>query len=428
MYALFLVITLLSAVAADKHAIIIAPRANWPDYGVQSETCRMYKDIVAGGVKPENIILMSTHKVSDAEENPWPGDLYTDDSPDAPGKDYAHGCIEHIDYEEEFFTGDIMLAIMRGDTEKLKELTGLENPRALKSTEEDEVFMYFSSHGGVGRIVVGETRVSSEELLDTIKYMHEHKMYKYFFFLMEACYSGSMFLNLPSDLNVYAMTAASDDFSSYESHCPPYDEVNGKHMETCLSCYFDNAFQWMVEGNTYYTLDEIHNYTYTKVCEVGAIQFPSKYGDIDGMGSMAIEKFTGPIPAGRVMRQGDENVIHIAKADVPVHLAKWKAIRATQENSENAMANYEKIIRMNAKREVEVMRLGAALLNEKMANKAFTTSAKSYSPSCVTELAEALVTKCGHSYPMNQNTMNMLKNICVPGFTLPTVDFSEICI
>ena len=428
MYALFLFFVLLSVVTADKHAIIVAPRANWDDYGVQSETCRMYKDIVAGGVNPENIILMSTHKVSDADENPWPGDLYTDDSPDAPGKDYAHGCIEHIDYEEEFMTGDVMLAIMRGDTDKLKELTGMENPRALKSTEEDEVFMYFSSHGGRGRIVVGETRVSAEELIDTIKYMHEHKMYKHFFFLMEACYSGSMFLDLPRDINVYAMTAANDDFASYESHCPPYDVVNGKSMGTCLSCYFDNTIQWMIEGNTTCTLDEIHHHAYEEVCITGAMQFPSKYGDIEGMGSMTIEQFTGPIPAGRMVQMNDENDIPIAKADIPAHLAKWKAIRATQENREKALANYERIIRLNAKREVEVMRLGAALLNEKMANKAFTTSVKTYSSSCVTELAEALVTECGHSYPMSENTMNMLKNICTPGFTLPNINFSEICI
>ena len=30
--------------------------------------------------------------------------------------------------------------------------------------------------------------VTDEELLETIKYMHDHKMYKNFLFLMEACY------------------------------------------------------------------------------------------------------------------------------------------------------------------------------------------------------------------------------------------------
>ena len=98
MYAFIFTLLLLSVTFADRHAVIIAPRANWDDYGVQSESCRMYKDLVAGGVNPDNIILMSTKTVSDSKENPFPGQLFTDDSPSAPGKDYAHGCVEYIDY------------------------------------------------------------------------------------------------------------------------------------------------------------------------------------------------------------------------------------------------------------------------------------------------------------------------------------------
>ena len=428
MYAVILVLSLLSVVVADKHVLIVAPRDAWIDYGVQSETCRMYKDIIAGGVKPENIILMSTHNVPDMEENPFPGNLYTDDSPDAPGKDYAHGCIEFIDYEAEFMTGDVFLAILRGDTDKLKELTGMENPRALKSTEEDELMLYFSSHGGPGRVVVGETRVSDTELLDTIKYMHEQKMYKHFFIMMEACYSGSMFTHLPKDLNVFAMTAANDEYSSYESHCPPHDDVDGKHIGACLSCYWDNSIQWFIEGNSGVTLNAVHHHAYDDVCHAGAVQFPSEYGDIEGIGSMKIRDFMGEIPAGNGHKKVDENDVPIAKADVPTHLAKWRAIRASKEESARALAAYEKRVHLEAKREVEVMRLGAAILNERVANKALHTAAKVFSPSCVSELAEALVVKCGHTYPMKETTVNMLKNICLPGFNAVDLDFSEICL
>ena len=144
-YALFFALALLAVASAERHAIIIAPRANWPDYGVQSESCRMYKDLVAGGVKPENIVLMSTEKVSTHKQNPFPGELFTDDSPSAPGKDYSHGCVEYIDYDETLMTGEIMLAIMRGDVEELKKLTGKENPKALQSTADDDIMLYFTS-------------------------------------------------------------------------------------------------------------------------------------------------------------------------------------------------------------------------------------------------------------------------------------------
>ena len=118
-YTTILLLSILCISVAERHAIIVGPQDDWDDYGIQSESCRMYKDLVAGGVKPENIILMSTHEVPDAPENPFPGQLFTDDSPDAPGKDYAEGCLEYIDYEKEDMTGDVMLAIMRGDVEGL---------------------------------------------------------------------------------------------------------------------------------------------------------------------------------------------------------------------------------------------------------------------------------------------------------------------
>ena len=425
MYALFIALAILSIASADRFAIIIAPRANWPDYGVQSESCRMYKDLIAGGMKAENIILMSTHAVSDLPRNPFPGDLYTDDSPDAPGKDYAHGCVEHIDYEEDQMSGKVMLAIMRADVEELKKLTGMENPRVLKTTAEDDIMLYFTSHGGPGSILVGSSTVSERDLIKTLEYMHENHMYKRFLFLMEACYSGSMFVNLDKSLNVYALTAADPDHSSYESHCPPNDVVNKKALGTCLSCYWDNAMEWFIEGGTEHTLDELHDHIHAKVAESSS-QNASKWGDLE-LGKLPLSTFMGNIPANRLNARKADDSEKIAKADVPAHLAKWNAIRASGKDKETAMKAYETILMAEAKKEVEVMRLGRLLMNEKAANQALTSAAESYSASCVAELANTLVSKCGHSYPMNDKTMNMLKNICLPGVSVPNVDFTQVC-
>ena len=424
MYWLYLIL-ILSIAVADRHAIIIAPRDNWDDYGVQSESCRMYKDLVAGGMNPENIILMSDDRVTKIEDNPFPGELFTDDSPSAPGKDYAKGCIEHIDYHGADMTGSVMLAIMRGDVEELKKLTKKENPRALHSTAEDNIMLYFTSHGGPGEILVGETVVEEKDLITTIQYMHDNNMYKNFLFLMEACYSGSMFTNLPKGLNVYAITAADDDHSSYESHCPPDDVIDGESMDTCLSCYWDNAMEWFMEGGSSHTLDELFQHTHDKV-EKSSDQNTSHFGDIEEMGKMTIADFMGEIPAGRFNSMKDSGV-KIAKSDVPRHLAMWRAIRADKNELKNALADYERIVIEEAKREVEVMRLGVSLMNEKAADNALKTPSESYSIDCVRELSHSLVDVCGHSYPLNEKTMNMLKNICLPGLSVPNVDFSEIC-
>ena len=425
MSTLLFVLTVLSVALADRHAIIIAPRYYWDDYGVQSESCRMYKDLVAGGVNPDNIILMSTEKISNHKQNPFPGELFTDDSPKAPGKDYSKGCVEHIDYESEDMSGAVMLAIMRGDVEELKKLTKKENPRALHSTAEDNIMLYFTSHGGPGEILVGNTRVSEKDLISTIQYMHDNKMYKNFLFLMEACYSGSMFGNMPKGLNVYAITAADYRHPSYESHCPPNDVVDGKSLNTCLSCLWDNAMEWFMEGGTSHTLDELFEHTYDKVLD-HSTQNVSHFGDLEEMGKMTLADFMGEIPAGRFNSIKDSSD-KVAKSDVPRHLAMWRAIRADKNELKNALADYESIVMTEAKKEVEVMRLGVALMNEKAADSAMKASAESYSIDCVRELSHSLVEKCGHSYPLNEKSMNMLKNICLPGVSVPNVDFSEIC-
>ena len=426
MYALLFTLAVLSIATADRHAIIIAPRDNWYDYGVQSESCRMYKDLIAGGMKAENIVLMSTRSVSDSKENPFPGELFTDDSPDAPGKDYANGCVEYIDYESEDMSGKVMLAIMRGDVEALKEITGKENPKALSSTAEDDVMLYFTSHGGPGSILVGYTTVDEQELISTIKYMYDHKMYKRFLFLLEACYSGSMFVNLPADWNVYALTAADPEHSSYESHCPPNDVVDGKALGTCLSCYWDNAMEWFLEGGTEHTLNELHKHIHDKVSESSS-QNASQYGAIEEMGDLPLSTFMGDVPAGRLNARKVDNSEKIEKSEVPAHLAKWKAIRASAAEKKSALEAYEKILVAEAKKEVEVMRLGRMLMNEKAADNALKTPAESYSASCVRDLSIELVKKCGHTMPFPQSVNNMLRNICLPGLSVPNVNWNDIC-
>ena len=425
LFASIIGLLLISIVLADKYAVIVAPRANWIDYGVQSESCRLYKDLVAGGMSPDNIILMSDDKVTTMKQNPFPGQLFTDDSPDVPGKDYAKGCIEHIDYHGANMNIAVLAEVLMGDVERLKKLTKMEHPRALHSTAEDNVMIYLTSHGDYGEVVIGDSILTDDGVNEIIQYMYTHKMYKHLLFLMETCYSGSMFINLPKGLNVYAITSTDDDHLSYESHCPPHDYVNGKHLDTCLSCLWDNAMEWFVEGGSIHTLDELFEHTAVVVAKTSE-QNVSRYGDIEEMGKMTLADFMGEIPAGRFNSIKDSG-IKVAKSDVPRHLAMWRAIRADKNELKNALADYERIVMTEAKKEVEVMRLGVALMNEKAADSAMKVSAESYSIDCVRELSHSLVEKCGHSYPLNEKSMNMLKNICLPGVSVPNVDFSEIC-
>lgn len=63
--------------------------------------------------------------------------------------------------------------------------------------------------------------------------MHEKKMYKELVFYLEACFPGSMFEVLPTNLNIYATTAANSRQSSYAEFCSPLEKI--LHKENILA-------------------------------------------------------------------------------------------------------------------------------------------------------------------------------------------------
>lgn len=70
--------------------------------------------------------------------------------------------------------------------------------------------------------------VYAQDLMDTLRHMWFNDMYKELVFYMEACESGSMFEGLlPSDVNIYATTAANSEESSYGTYCGLESSVDG---------------------------------------------------------------------------------------------------------------------------------------------------------------------------------------------------------
>lgn len=68
--------------------------------------------------------------------------------------------------------------------------------------------------------------------------MHSSSKYSKLLFYLESCESGSMFTELPSDLNIYAVSAANPSESSWAYYCYPDDKINGKHIGSCLGDMF----------------------------------------------------------------------------------------------------------------------------------------------------------------------------------------------
>ena len=403
--SLFIAIAVLSVVLADKFAIVMQGDRGYSNYSDSSNTCRAYDDLVASGIPPENIIYMANEATLTDSQNPFPYKLFTLPDPEGEGWDHAAGCKDHIDYYGETINPDVVMAILRQDEEKVKKLTGYENPKVFHTTEKDTILIYYSDHGLYGGVGCGDDILTAKQLLQTLTYMHDNKMYDQLVFYLEACESGTMFHDLPDDMRIYAMTS-SDDTLAWCDHCPPYDVVNGKHIGTCMSMYFDNTFQQLwEEESTHISLGEIRQRTHDVVIEIINNQVVSEWGDLT-MKDLPVTTFLGEkeIQVRRSLNVRPEGLAK--KADAPLVEAQWRAIRATN-NREDAMAELRDVISRRAKEEVEVMRLGASILGEKEADRAAKEGAKDFNGECASKVSLELFNHCHHALPFPDSTRNI---------------------
>lgn len=106
------------------------------------------------------------------------------------------------------------------------------------------MFVYFADHGAVGLVAmpVGDP-VYANDLIDALRYMWSNDMYKELVFYMEACESGSMFAGLlPTNVNIYATTAANSEESSYGTYCGDDSSVDGVVIGSCLGDLYSVNF------------------------------------------------------------------------------------------------------------------------------------------------------------------------------------------
>ncbi|KHJ77839.1 peptidase C13 family protein [Oesophagostomum dentatum] len=94
------------------------------------------------------------------------------------------------------------------------------NGRVIESNPNDRIFVFFTDHGGVGTIAFPEEMLTVKELNQTLGWMYQNNRYDQLVFYLEACESGSMFEHvLKSNINVYAVTAANSQESSWGTYC-----------------------------------------------------------------------------------------------------------------------------------------------------------------------------------------------------------------
>lgn len=241
-----LIASSIAAVQGAHYAVLVAGSNTYGNYRHQADVCHAFQVMKSKGVPEENIIVMAYDDIANSKSNPFPGQIFNQPTKaGVPGVDVYAGCT--IDYKG----ADVTPANF------MKVLTGTASGKNLKSTAEDEVFIFFSDHGAAGLIAFPQGEVYKADLQKTFDTMHSKAMYKKLTMYLETCESGSMFQGMTTP-GVYALSASNPTESSWGTYCGSDAMVNGKSVGSCLGDLFSIA--WMEESDitdlTQETLDE----------------------------------------------------------------------------------------------------------------------------------------------------------------------------
>ena len=284
---------------ADKWAVLLAGSTGYYNYRHQSDVYHMYHVLIDHGFDPEHIITIAADDLAYSKYNPFPGKVFN--HPGNNQRNFYEGVV--IDYKTEV-SAEIYLNILLGNEEKVKELTHKDQVKVLKTDEGSNVFLYYIDHGGTGIVAMpDDSFLEAKDLVATLVEMHEKKLFNRLVYYLEACESGSMWLDLPENINVYALSSTVPDESSWGTYCPGEEEghddtVDGQHIGSCLgevwSCFW--LEQDDVEDLTKLSLqkqfDDAKNFTTTS--------HPLQYGDLT-WSDAPLSDFIAEVPSKRCM-------------------------------------------------------------------------------------------------------------------------------
>ena len=267
---------------ADLHAVLMSGSAGYANYRHHADTCHAYQLLKASGV--EHIITMLYDNVAQDPENPFPGRLFNVPSTKLdPGVDVYQGTKK--DYVGTTVNAANYLAVLAGNQSAVPP-----GHPVLQSGPNDRVFLAFFDHGGPGILgtPVAPPYITRTALLDTLELMYQKKMYKELIFYVEACESGSMFVGMPTNRNIYVVTAANPTQSSWGDYCPAtgsdpgtdwvYYNHSYREIQSCLGDTFSN--QWMANLQHFVAKNESLQQQFQRVRAHTPTSNVSRYGDL----------------------------------------------------------------------------------------------------------------------------------------------------
>lgn len=167
----------LSYPPADKRwALLVAGSSGWRNYRFQADVFAMYQILRRHGYLDDHIVMVCEDDLARNPENPHPGELRVrEDGPNL----YEPAA---VDYIASTITADDIGYILQGrSSERL--------PHVLQPDVDDNVFIFWSSHGARGKLYLGNSTLMTYETVRSILSDTPHRK---LLMAVEACYSGGL--------------------------------------------------------------------------------------------------------------------------------------------------------------------------------------------------------------------------------------------
>lgn len=222
----------------DNYAVVVAASTGWSNYRHQADALAMYQLLKRHGYDDEHIILIMEDDIAQNENNLHKGEVRVQ----VDGENLYHDL--EIDYKLTDLSYDDLINIVSGQpTPKL--------PVVLPSTAEDNVLFFWSGHGNSGTLYMNETKFPAAGVSRMLRTMSSEGKYRRLFFVIEACYAGSVASVCEGIPGVLFLTAANTSETSKA-------DIVDKELKTYLSNGFTRGFQQRIDTEPDVTLRDLY--------------------------------------------------------------------------------------------------------------------------------------------------------------------------
>lgn len=184
-------------------ALLVASSTGWSNYRHQADVLAIYQLLKLYGYNDDSIILIVEDDIANNPSNPNPGVIRV-----TPGGDNVYRDVK-IDYLTSDLDSEDILNILKGKNT-------YRTPTVIESTENDNIFIFWSGHGTTGAICYNEEQyaLTGSNLSAALRQMAEEKRYRKLLMMVEACFSGGVLEQCVGIPGMLFITAANGDETS----------------------------------------------------------------------------------------------------------------------------------------------------------------------------------------------------------------------